>query len=192
MNCKPSTLKDHENTEIHKRAVQEKEIEDESKSGLHIKQKVIEQHIPKNPPLVKGFQSFQAEEDTLVKLQDIVYYIALRNNSFMEFKNFIELKEIHRMSYSLRKHINEMGCWNIIQNDSFCLFDRDIALKNGKLTLSLYYAMAQEMLTLLNTRRYTSCFLPWSVETSDITLWSCCFRQQPKCNLHKKCHYRCV
>ena len=60
MNCKPSTLKDHENTEIHKRAVQEKEIEDESKSGLHIKQKVIEQHIPKNPPFSERFSKFSS------------------------------------------------------------------------------------------------------------------------------------
>ena len=115
---------------MHKRAVREKEFEDASKSGLQIKQKVIEQHIPKNSPLVAGFQRMdQAEEDTLAKLHDINYYIALRNHSFIEFKHLIELEEMHRMPYSSRKYINETGCRNIIQKISFCLFDSNIASK---------------------------------------------------------------
>ena len=78
-----------------------KEFEDASKSGLQIKQKVMEQHIPKNSPLVAGFQRMdQAEEDKLVKLHDIAYYIALRNHSFIEFIHLIELEGIHGVSYS--------------------------------------------------------------------------------------------
>ena len=111
MNYKPSTLKDHKNTEMHKRAVQEKEFDNESKSGFQIKQKVIEQHIPKNSPLVAGFQRMdQAEDDTLVKLHDIAYYIVLRNHSFIELKHLIELEEIHGVSYPLLKYMNETDC----------------------------------------------------------------------------------
>ena len=38
-NYKLSILKNHENTEMHKRAIREKELEDSSKSSLQIKQK---------------------------------------------------------------------------------------------------------------------------------------------------------
>lgn len=55
-NYKLSTLKDHKNTEMHKRALWE-EFEDVSKSSLQIKQRVIEQHIPKNSSLVQVFKA---------------------------------------------------------------------------------------------------------------------------------------
>ena len=75
----------------------------------------------------------QAEEDILVKLHDIAYYITIRNHSFIEFKYLIELEEIYGVSYSLRKCMNETGCRNIIQNIFFfCLFHRDIASKKWR------------------------------------------------------------
>ena len=64
----------------------------------------------------------------LVKLH-ISYYIPLRNRSFIEFKHLLELEEIHGVTYSSRKYMNETGCRNIRQNISFCLFDHDIASK---------------------------------------------------------------
>ena len=95
----------------------------------------------------------QAEEDILVKLHDIAYYITIRNHSFIEFKYLIELEEIYGVSYSLRKCMNEMGCRNIIQNIFFfACFIAILRQKNGELTLCLYYAMSQQMLALLNKR----------------------------------------
>ena len=44
--------------------------------------------------------------------------IALTNHSFLEFKHLIELEEIHRVSYSSQKYVNEMGCRNTVQNIS--------------------------------------------------------------------------
>ena len=98
-----------------------------------------------NSSLVAGFQRIdQTEEDTLFKLYDIAYYLLhCIKKPFIELKHLIELEKIHGVSYSSQKYMNETVCQNIIQNISFCLFDRDTASKIQRVNLSLYYVMAQ-------------------------------------------------
>ena len=59
------------------------------------------QHAPSDSTIVQGIQlTGDLERDTVNKLHEIAYYIALKGQPFLNFKEQLEIEQMHGVKYS--------------------------------------------------------------------------------------------
>ena len=82
-----SALKDHGASRCHNQAVCKKEHEEAVAVGRYLPPRNVVQHAPSNSSIVQGIQLMgDLECDSVKKLQEIAYCIALKGQPFSNFK----------------------------------------------------------------------------------------------------------
>ena len=128
-NYKPSTLKEHEKSAMHKRAGEVTEHEKAEEQGTSVKRRIV-QEVPEDAPINRGLKVMRSEEQKIVsKLHDVAYYVAKRNLPFTEFEHLLNLEKLHGVEYKLKSYQNTTGCRSFIQNIAVYLFRIDISEK---------------------------------------------------------------
>ena len=112
-----STLQDHSISQTHQRAVREehnKALKEEISVPLH---KVVH-NVPADSAISMGLQNIdEKEKQTVEKLHEIVFYLALKRHPFTNFQDQIKLENLHGVTYT-GAYENESACKDFI----FCIF----------------------------------------------------------------------
>ena len=69
------------------------------------------------------------EKQALTKLHDVAYYIALKGGPFTDFKDLIDLENLHGAKFQSVAYENETSCRDFIDSISEFLF-KDNLYKN--------------------------------------------------------------
>ena len=102
-------------------------------------------------PIYVGIQQMSEKDcETLSKLHDIFFHIALQRLPFTTFENQVALEKLHGVKFT-GAYENENACKNFIFRISECLFEEKV---KKKLTLSLSYVMDQLAIASLSKRYY--------------------------------------
>ena len=113
-NYKPSTLKEHEKSAMHKRAGEVTEHEKAEEQGTSVKRRIV-QEVPEDAPINRGLKVMRSEEQKIVsKLHDVAYYVAKRNLPLTEFEHLLNLENLHGVKYKLKSYKNTTGCRSFI------------------------------------------------------------------------------
>ena len=91
---------------------------------------MIVQHAPSNSSIVRGIQLIH---DSVKKLQEIAYYIALKEQPVSNFKEQLKIEQMHDVKYS-GAYENDKACKNIISGIAEYFFEENI--KNKLLLLN--------------------------------------------------------
>ena len=128
-NLRLSTLKYHESSECHKRAEREKEHKEAVSAGETLPLRKVLQQVPSSSLFAQGFKQMSYKErNSVEKLHDIAYYIALKGHAFTDFKDQVEVEKLHDVKYT-GAYENESACRDFIFGISEYLFEEDIATK---------------------------------------------------------------
>ena len=74
----------------------------------------VKQQAPSNSSIVPGIKLIgDLEHDSVRKLQETVFYIPLKGQPFLNFKEQLEIEQTHGMKYS-GAYENEKACKNFI------------------------------------------------------------------------------
>ena len=94
--------------------VHEKECEEAVAAERSLPPRKVVQHAPSDWSIVQGIQLMgDLEPDSVKKLQEIAYYIALKGQSFSNFKEQLEIEQMHDVKYS-GAYKNDKACKNFI------------------------------------------------------------------------------
>ena len=133
INYKPSTLHDHGQTECHKRAVHEKEHEEAERSGASLQPRKVVQAVPEGSAIRMGLHKMgENEQEAIIKLYDIAYYIALKGHAFTDFHDMIDLEKLHNVQFQAGSYENESACRDFIHTIAHYLFDDGVIEKLKK------------------------------------------------------------
>ena len=117
-----STVKDHSISAPHDAAVKAKEHANSVKSGVSLPPRKIVLQTPSDSAIAKSLQQMnEKERETVTKLLDIAYYIALHGLPFSMFQHQIKLEKLHKVSFT-GAYENGNACKNFIIEISDYLF----------------------------------------------------------------------
>ena len=129
-NYKPSTLQDHESTEVHKRAIREIEFEQATAAGVTLPPQKVVHILPENSAISEGFRIMSAKERTSVtKFFDIAYLIGLRGRPFTDFKDNIAVEKLHNVDFQAGAYENASACCDFVCTMGEYLFQTQITEK---------------------------------------------------------------
>ena len=129
-NYRLSALKDHDNSACHQSAIREKEHEEPVAVGKSLPPRKI-QHRPltSESPIFLGIQQIsEKDRETLSKLHDISFHIALQRLPFTAFQNQVALEKLHCVKFT-GAYENENACKNFIFGISEYLFAENVKKK---------------------------------------------------------------
>ena len=125
-----SALKDHDNSACHQRAIREKEHEEAIAVGKSLPPRKI-QHRPltSESPIFLGIQQMSEKDcETLSKLHDISFHVALQRLPFTVFQNQIALEKLQGVKFT-GTYENENASKNFIFGISEYLFEDNVKKK---------------------------------------------------------------
>ena len=125
-----SALKDHDNSACHQRAIREKEHEEAAGVEKSLPPRKI-QHRPltSESPIYLGIQQIsEKDRETLSKLHNISFHIALQRLPFTAFQNQVALEKLHCVKFT-GPYENENACKNFIFGISEYLFEENVKKK---------------------------------------------------------------
>ena len=126
-NYKPSTLKDHAQTDCHKRAVRENDEMQAKASGISLPIRTVVQKIPEDSAIKKCVKKMTINEHkALVKLFHIAYFIAQKGHAFTDFKDMVELEKLHEVEFQYGAYENETACRTFVNSIAEYLFNKDV------------------------------------------------------------------
>ena len=126
--CPPSTLKDHEQTDGHKRAKKESEHKKAKAAGSERPpRKAFQDPPPRDSAIAQGLRKMgENEHKALVKFHHIAYQNARKSLPFTHFKDEIELQKLHDVKFKSGAYENESACCNFIVSISDLFIDKNI------------------------------------------------------------------
>ena len=118
-----SALKDHDNSAYHQRAIHEKEHEEAVEVGKSLSLRKIECcPLTSESPIYLGIQQMSEKDcETLSKLHNISFHIALQRVLFTAFWNQVALEKLHGVKFT-GAYENENACTKFIFGISEYLF----------------------------------------------------------------------
>ena len=124
----PSTLKDHEQTDCHKRAEKETQHEKAKAAGSELPPiKVSQDFHPTGSTIAQALPKMRENEGkALVKFHHIAYQIALKGLPFTHFKDEMVLQKLHKVKFKSGPYKNESACRDFIVNIRDFLMDKNI------------------------------------------------------------------
>ena len=129
-NYRLSALKDHDNSAFHQRAIHEKEHEEAAAVGKSLPPRKIQYRpLTSESPIFLGIQQMsEKDRETLSKLHDISFHIALQRLPFTAFQNQVALEKLHGVKFT-GAYENENACKNFIFGISEYLFEENVKKK---------------------------------------------------------------
>lgn len=128
-NYQRSAVKDHSTSGPHNAAVKAKEHADAVKSGVSLPPRKVVLQTPSDSAIAKSLQQMNDKErETVTKLNEIAYYIALHGLPFTMFEHQINLEKLHNVSYT-GAYENRNACKNFIIDISDYLFEENMKKK---------------------------------------------------------------
>ena len=97
-----SALKDHDNSACHQRAICEKEHEEAVAVGKSLPPRKIQRRpLTSESSIYLGIQQMsEKDRETLSKLHDISFHIALQRLPFTTFQNQVALEKLHGVKFT--------------------------------------------------------------------------------------------
>ena len=125
-----STLKDRNNSACHQRAIREKEHEEAVTVGKSLPPRKIQRRpLTSESSIYLGIQQMsEKDRETLSKLHDISFHIALQRLTFTTFQNQVALEKLHGVKFT-GAYENENACKNFIFGISEYLFEENVKKK---------------------------------------------------------------
>lgn len=128
-NYRLSSLKDHDTSLSHQRALREEEHEKASAEGINLPPRKVVQNVPSDSAIAKCFQQMgEKEKETVEKLHEIAFYIALKGHPFTDFQDHIQLEKLHGVKYT-GAYENESACKDFMFCISEYLFEESVKKK---------------------------------------------------------------
>ena len=94
-------MQDHSKSESHQRAVQEEEHNKALKEGISEPPSKVVHDVPADSAISMGLQQMgEKEKQTMEKLHEIPFYLALKGHPFTNFQDQIKLDELHGAKYT--------------------------------------------------------------------------------------------
>ena len=138
-NYRPSTLKDHAQTDVHKRAVGEEAYTEGEASGVSLQPCKVYQAVPSSSSIVQGLnRTGDNERESVTKLNNIAFHVATKGPPFKYFKDEIELQKLHNVKFQAGTYENESVCRDFILNISNFLFDNLVKEKLSRVNFFCY------------------------------------------------------
>ena len=125
-----SALKDHDNSACHQRAICQKEHVEALALGKSLPQRKTQRHLlTSESHIYLGMQQMnEKNRETLSKLHDISFHIALQRLPFTAFQNQVALEKLHGVKFT-GAYENENACKNFIFGISEYLFEENVKKK---------------------------------------------------------------
>ena len=125
-----SALKDHDNSACHRCAIREKEHEEAIAVGKSLPPRKIQRRpLTSESSIYLGIQQMsEKDRETLSKLHDISFHIALQRLPFKAFQNQVTLEKLHGVKFT-GTYENENACKNFIFGISKYLFEENVKKK---------------------------------------------------------------
>ena len=124
-NYQVSALKDHDASMCHNKAVREKEHEEAVAVGQSVPPRKVVQQAPSDSSIIQGINHMgNLERESVKKLQEIAYYIALKGQPFSNFKEQVEQEQLHGVKYS-GAYENDIACKDFIFSIAEYFFEED-------------------------------------------------------------------
>ena len=103
-------MRDHSKSESHQRAIQEKEHDKALKVGISITPQKFVHNVPSDSAISMGLeQAGEKEKQTVEKLHEMAFYLALKGHPFINFQEQIKLEMLHGVK-STTAYDNESAC----------------------------------------------------------------------------------
>ena len=125
-----SPLKGHENSACHQHTICEKEHEEAVAVGKSLPPRKIQRRpLTSESSIYLGIQQMsEKDRETLSKLHDIPFHIALQRLTFTTFQNQVALEKLHGVKFT-GAYENENACKNFIFGISEYLFEENVKKK---------------------------------------------------------------
>ena len=125
-----SALKDHDNSACHQRAISEKEHEEAVSVGKSSPPRKIQRRpFTSESPIYLGIQKMsEKDSETLSKLRNISFHIAVQRLPFTAFQSQVALEKPHGVKFT-GAYENENACENSIFRISEYLFEENVKKK---------------------------------------------------------------
>ena len=112
-NYRSSSLEDHKKTEIHAKACNEKEAQKAREEGVALPKVVAS--VPESTVIKKSLNKLlQNELQTLHKLFNTAYFIALKGHAFRDLKDEIELTKINNVVFQFASYEKRWVTWSLL------------------------------------------------------------------------------
>ena len=99
-NFQLSSIKDHDFSACHQRAILEKQHPEAVAAGISLPPRRLEQHILPNSDIATGLQWMdEKDRDTVEKLHEISFNIALQDLQFTALRSQVEIEKLHRVNF---------------------------------------------------------------------------------------------
>ena len=123
------SIKDHNSSACHQRAIHEKQHSEAVASGISLPPRQAEQHTPPNSAITAGLQQMdEKDQDTVEKLHKISFNIALQGLPFTTLRSQVETEKLHRVNLK-GSYENETACKTFIFGISEYSFEETIKKK---------------------------------------------------------------
>ena len=120
---KMPSLSYHGTTDGHMHAIREQKNEKTIAAGLTTAPRKVVQETPIYSAIGAGFRRMgETEKTALKKLFDIEHHIAVKGRPFTDFKDHIQLEEIHGVKFQFGSYENESSCRDFIKITSEFFF----------------------------------------------------------------------
>lgn len=121
-NYRISAVQDHGKSEMHLKSIEENDKKNAEDAGETFRKRVVTS-IPENSPLLNSLKKASAKErESLIKLFDVAYLIAMKGRPYTDYPDYIELEKIHGVKFDVNyNHRN--ACAEFIRYISQSLFD---------------------------------------------------------------------
>ena len=154
-NYHPSTLKDHKQTDGHKRAEKERAQESQAMASELPLKKVSQDPPPTETAIAQGLcKMWENEHKALNKFHHIAYQIALKGLPSTHFKDKIELQKLHDVKFKSGAYNNESACCHFIVSISDFLIDKNIIEDLWIIIFLHYCVMVLQIIVSLNKKLY--------------------------------------
>ena len=99
-NFRLSSIKDHDSLACHQRAILEKQHSEAVSARISLPPRELEQHILPNSDIATGLHRMdEKDRDTVAKLHEISFNIALRGLQFTALRSQVEIEKLHRVNF---------------------------------------------------------------------------------------------
>ena len=128
-NYQLSSVKDHATTGPHAAATSSEEESDAKEAGMSVPPRKLVLKTPTDSAIFRSLQKMNDKDrETVTKLHDIAFYVALHNLPFTQFEQLINLEKLHNVPFS-GAYENETACRNFILDTSDYLFEENMKKK---------------------------------------------------------------
>ena len=128
-NYQLSAVKDHGTTGPHSAATKSKEEADAKEAGLSVPPRTLVLRTPSESAISMSLQKMNDKDrETVTKLHDIAFYVAVHGLPFTQFEHLIKLEKLHNVPFS-GAYENETACRNFILDTSDYLFAENMKKK---------------------------------------------------------------